>query len=200
MSQVSILRVVNPKSVGARAELVKRILDSCFVVAEVIEELTEMGFSYRITVDERVVEHERKKVAIVARKFGEVELYPDAFSDDLSILDIGPGVGASCAVTQDEFRRAIPSEIEPENSGGDVNYYLADIHHPKRLEPYKAECEDIIAHLEMDFFEGEAFKAIWRKAAARMGKRKAGNSGQRDADKVKHYGTRMSEIEAWRSK
>ena len=46
-----------------------------------------------------------------------------------------------------------------ENSGGDVSYYVVEIKHPKRFEPCTVECEDIIAALGMDFFEGEAFKA-----------------------------------------
>lgn len=78
-----------------------------------------------------------------------------------------------------------------ENSGGDVNYYVVEIKHPKRFEPCTVECEDIIAALGMDFFEGEAFKATWRKAAQRtLGKGKAGNTALRDAQKMAHYGAR----------
>lgn len=83
-----------------------------------------------------------------------------------------------------------------ENSGGDVNYYLAEVKHPKRAEPYMAECEDIIAALGMTFFEGELFKAVWRKAAQRtLGVGKAGNTALRDAQKMAHYGARCLAIE-----
>lgn len=87
-----------------------------------------------------------------------------------------------------------------ENSGGDVNYYRVEVTHPKRTEPYVAECEDIIAHLGMDFFEGEAFKAAWRKAAQRtLGVGKEGNTALRDAQKMAHYGARCLAIEENRS-
>lgn len=87
-----------------------------------------------------------------------------------------------------------------ENSGGDVNYYRVEVTHPKRTEPYVAECEDIIAHLGMDFFEGEAFKAAWRKAAQRtLGIGKEGNTALRDAQKMSHYGARCLAIEENRS-
>lgn len=83
-----------------------------------------------------------------------------------------------------------------ENSGGDVNYYLAEVKHPKRAEPYMVECEDIIAALGMTFFEGELFKAVWRKAAQRtLGVGKAGNTALRDAQKMAHYGARCLAIE-----
>lgn len=86
-----------------------------------------------------------------------------------------------------------------ENSGGDVNYYRVEVTHPKRAEPYVAECEDIIAALGMDFFEGEAFKAAWRKAAQRtLGIGKAGNTALRDAEKMAHYGARCLAIEQHR--
>lgn len=86
-----------------------------------------------------------------------------------------------------------------ENSGGDVNYYRVEVAHPKRTEPYVAECEDIIAALGMDFFEGEAFKAAWRKAAQRtLGVGKEGNTALRDAQKMAHYGARCLAIEGYR--
>lgn len=87
-----------------------------------------------------------------------------------------------------------------ENSGGDVNYYRVEVAHPKRAEPYVAECEDIIAALGMDFFEGEAFKAAWRKAAQRtLGLGKEGNTALRDAQKMAHYGARCLAIEVNRT-
>lgn len=86
-----------------------------------------------------------------------------------------------------------------ENSGGDVGYYVVQIDHPKRFKPCVVECEDIIAALGMDFFEGELFKAAWRKAAQRtLGVGKAGNSALRDAQKMAHYGARCLALEEQR--
>ena len=80
-----------------------------------------------------------------------------------------------------------------EYTGRDVSYYLVRIESPKRLEPYYAECEDIIEALGMTFAEGCAFKAIWRKCAARtLGIAKAGyKGGLYDAEKAEYYGARM---------
>lgn len=78
-------------------------------------------------------------------------------------------------------------------SGLDNDYYLAYVKHPKRdeLTAYIAECEDIIRALDMTFDEGEAFKAVWRNAALRMGAGKEGDSQLRNAEKVEHYGRGM---------
>lgn len=81
-----------------------------------------------------------------------------------------------------------------EFSGNNVNYYLVEVKDPKRLDPYTAECEDIIEALNMTFAEGNAFKAIWRSCAARtLGKRKVGEDphGIYDAEKVSYYAKRM---------
>ncbi len=81
-----------------------------------------------------------------------------------------------------------------EKSGSDVSYYVVKVGSPKRLDPYSAECEDIIEALGMTFAEGCAFKAIWRSCAARtLGKRKTGQDeyGVYDAEKVVYYGNRM---------
>lgn len=82
-----------------------------------------------------------------------------------------------------------------EYTGGSVSYYAVDINRPldEKADPYKAECQDIIDALGMDFNEGCAFKAIWRRAAARnLGLRKKGyDQGLYDAQKVEFYGGRM---------
>lgn len=82
-----------------------------------------------------------------------------------------------------------------EYTGGSVSYYAVDINRPldEKADPYKAECQDIIDALGMDFNEGCAFKAIWRRAAARnLGMRKKGyDEGLYDAQKVEFYGARM---------
>ena len=83
---------------------------------------------------------------------------------------------------------------QKEYTGGEVSYYTVEVENPASLpDPYIAECLDIIEVLDMNFAEGEAFKAIWRKCAARtLGKGKRGYSGGLyDAQKVEFYGGRM---------
>ena len=77
-----------------------------------------------------------------------------------------------------------------ENSGGSVSYYVTHVECPQHLEPYTAECGDIIDALEMNAQELNIFKEIWRTAAARQGKQKKGNSLIRGAEKIKFYADR----------
>lgn len=96
----------------------------------------------------------------------------------------------------------VEQAAEPEYTGGSVSYYKVAVHHPTEpgRAPYVAECNDIIEALGMDFAEGNAFKAIWRKAAARQGKRKKGyESGLYDAEKVAFFGERMVALEKARA-
>ena len=81
----------------------------------------------------------------------------------------------------------------PVNGGAHASYYELKIAHPKSGAPaYMAECQDIIEALKMDFNEGNAFKALWRRAAARLGKVKKGNDDTKyDADKIAFYGERI---------
>ena len=84
----------------------------------------------------------------------------------------------------------------PEYSGGSVNYYKVDIKSPTTAGafPYTAECNDIIEALGMNYAEGNAFKAIWRRAAQEtLGLRKAGakDDGLYDAQKVEFFGKRL---------
>lgn len=80
-----------------------------------------------------------------------------------------------------------------EYTGGSSSYYSVRVTNPvSGGEAYTAECLDIIEALQMDFAEGNAFKAIWRRCAARMGMRKRGyDNGLYDAEKVEFYGKRM---------
>lgn len=82
---------------------------------------------------------------------------------------------------------------DPEYTGGSSNYYKVFIQHPTTLDaPYEAECNDIIEALKMTFAEGNAFKAIWRKAKARQGVQKKGyDNGLYDSEKVVFFGERM---------
>lgn len=82
----------------------------------------------------------------------------------------------------------------PEYTGGSVSYYRVQITSPTSgSDAYQAECNDIIEALGMNYAEGNAFKAIWRKCAARtLGKAKAGyEDGLYDAEKVVFFGQRM---------
>lgn len=81
----------------------------------------------------------------------------------------------------------------PEYTGGSSNYYKVFVKNPTTLEQsYEAECNDIIEALQMTFAEGNAFKAIWRKAKARQGVQKKGyDNGLYDSEKVVFFGERM---------
>ena len=82
---------------------------------------------------------------------------------------------------------------QPENSGAHAAYYELTIQRPKSGgAAYKAECQDIIEALQMDFNEGNAFKALWRRAAGRLGNVKKGNEDPLyDAQKIEFYGNRI---------
>lgn len=81
------------------------------------------------------------------------------------------------------------------------HYYRVEVKKPisDEVEPYTAECADIIEALDMTFNEGEAFKALWRLAASRQGRGKPGNKAQYDADKIAHYGSRVKAQEEQRN-
>lgn len=86
-----------------------------------------------------------------------------------------------------------------EYTGGSTTYYQVEITHPinEQAQPYTAECQDIIDALGMTFNEGNAFKALWRRCAARtLGKSKRGyTDGLYDAEKVVFYGERLVQLE-----
>lgn len=104
-----------------------------------------------------------------------------------------PGTCTTYPIAPPKWEQDYPIKVEnsPEKSGGKVNYYLIEVVKPHRGASYVAECSDIIESLGMDFNEGEAFKALWRKAAARKGKLKEGGDALYDAQKVAHFGARM---------
>ena len=78
-----------------------------------------------------------------------------------------------------------------------MDYYRVAIDKPTTaLKPYMAECNDIIEALGMNYAEGNAFKALWRRAAHRtLGKKKAGakDDGLYDAEKVAFFEQRLIE-------
>ena len=109
-----------------------------------------------------------------------------------------------CALWRECLDSATPYKLwessvmaQPENSGAHAAYYELTIQRPKSGgAAYKAECQDIIEALKMDFNEGNAFKALWRRAAGRLGNVKKGNEDPLyDAQKIKFYGTRILEQE-----
>jgi hypothetical protein len=84
---------------------------------------------------------------------------------------------------------------EQQLTGGRVNYYVVQVDHPQRadegVQPYQAECEDLIETLCMNPDEANIFKAVWRSAAARLGNGKPGLKALYDAEKIVHYGGRI---------
>lgn len=94
---------------------------------------------------------------------------------------------------------SVPTKVDdPIYTGGSSGYYTVKVVStttPYAL-PYTAECNDIIEALGMNFAEGNAFKALWRRAAQRtLGLRKAGakDDGLYDAEKVEFFGKRLVE-------
>lgn len=83
----------------------------------------------------------------------------------------------------------------PEYTGGSSSYYSVHITNPttEGRPTYTAECNDIIEALGMNYAEGNAFKALWRRAAARtLGLTKKGyDDGLYDAEKVEFFGKRL---------
>lgn len=87
-------------------------------------------------------------------------------------------------------------EYEQEHTGGSVSYYKVEVKSPTTFEQaYWAECNDIIEALDMNYAEGNAFKAIWRRCAERQGKKKKGNNTFYDAEKIVFFAQRILEQE-----
>lgn len=90
-------------------------------------------------------------------------------------------------------RAPLPTTPEEEHTGGSSSYYT--VHIPTPTTPYKlpyvAECNDIVEELDMTPAECNVFKAIWRGAAARQGKKKKGNNAVYDAEKAVFFSARM---------
>lgn len=87
-----------------------------------------------------------------------------------------------------------PIEPVPEYTGGSVGYYSIEVTNPttEGRPPYIAECNDIIEALKLNYAEGNVIKAIWRRAAAELGKSKEGyKDGLYDAEKVEFFGHRL---------
>jgi len=99
-------------------------------------------------------------------------------------------------MTADNPNLKIPPrpEADAEYTGGSVSYYSVPVAVPTTAgrASYIAECNDIIEALGMNYAEGNAFKALWRRAAARHGKAKRHyTDGLYDAEKVVFFGERL---------
>lgn len=99
----------------------------------------------------------------------------------------------------EEYKPDAVTDKAPLLTGGSSDYYKTDIkkHHMiVQKTEYTAECNDIIEALQMNFAEGNAFKALWRKASARQGNGKSGTTALYDAEKVKLFGERLVQQES----
>lgn len=87
----------------------------------------------------------------------------------------------------------VPTPEEGEHSGGSVDYYKVWIANPTTpgVAPYMAECNDIIEALNMNYAQANVFKAQWRIAAAKLGKKKKGNNKVYDAEKSVFFSNRV---------
>ena len=84
--------------------------------------------------------------------------------------------------------------MSEEYTGLSSGYYTLRIENPTTPDnpPYVAECNDIIEALDMTFAEGNVFKALWRRAAARtLDKHKKGNNEVYDAEKMVFFSERI---------
>lgn len=118
-------------------------------------------------------------------------------------------MGRNWALTESDCEEVFPSPNEKlvdvnntdlkkeEYTGKSVDYYKVKVDNPttESNTPYLAECNDLIEALGMNYAEGNAFKAIWRKCAARkFGVKKKGyDNGLYDSEKVVFFGERMVE-------
>lgn len=87
----------------------------------------------------------------------------------------------------------LPDKATPNLTGGSSDYYKVQISRPTTpgTLPYTTECNDIIEALGLNFAEGNILKALWRIAAARLGRGKPGVSMTYDAEKVKFFAERV---------
>lgn len=105
--------------------------------------------------------------------------------------------GATFLSVREEYELlTAPPKVTETYTGGSSDYYQLEITKTttEGRPAYIAECNDIIEALNMNFAEGNAFKALWRRAAQRtLGLRKAGakDDGLYDAEKVEFFGARL---------
>lgn len=91
--------------------------------------------------------------------------------------------------------------MSEEHTGGSVSYYDVVIKESTNPDhqceiPVTISCNDIIEALDMNYAQGNAFKALWRIAAAKQGKCKKGNNTKYDAEKVVFFAERILKQES----
>lgn len=130
-----------------------------------------------------------EKIAVVNVRLRDKAIRSDddcSFASQLRWIHTGSGA--------DILEYRLESGSKPEYTGASVSYYKLHIASPvSGQDAYMAECQDIIENLGMDFNEANAFKALWRRAAARtLGKTKKGyDGGLYDAEKVLYAAQRL---------
>src|SRR5580765_440841 len=82
-------------------------------------------------------------------------------------------------------------EKQEKITGGDVNYYLIEVPHPKRNDPYVCEVEDLIESLDMTFAEGTILKSLVRLCKLRKDLDKPNSKPVYEAEKIKYYTDRL---------
>jgi hypothetical protein len=108
--------------------------------------------------------------------------------NELEVLSVGNSVRLKGVLHNVDIK----GTLGPEHTGGSVNYYKVHVGNPTTLsEAYDAEANDIIESLGLTFAEGNLFKAIWRMAADRNGKKKKGNNSVYDAEKLVFFAERV---------
>lgn len=139
-------------------------------------------------------------VQVASEKNSNVYYYFD--EDELELLSAGKKEERLADYLVDMFSKPDPeleksveklsTLLEAEYTGGSSSYYKVDVTHPTTSDaPYQAECNDVIEALGLTFTEGNIFKAIWRIAADRQGKKKKGNNSVYDAEKVVFFAERL---------
>lgn len=140
------------------------------------------------------------RVKIVTKDHEYQGLYCDTMienaqylTDDTMVFDHN---GKDWTIARDDVvfvGGAAAVEATEQYTGSSSDYYKVYVKNPTTLDsPYEAECNDVIEALNMTFAEGNAFKAIWRKAKARQGVKKKGyDNGLYDSEKVVFFGQRM---------
>jgi hypothetical protein len=88
------------------------------------------------------------------------------------------------------------SDVTGELTGSHSSYYdvtIRDWTNPEHQQDKPATicCNDIIEALDMNYAQGNAFKALWRIAASNQGKTKKGNTTVYDAEKVVFFADRI---------
>lgn len=72
-----------------------------------------------------------------------------------------------------------------ELTGGTSAYYRVRL-----PDGHEVDAIDLIEALALNFSEGNIFKALWRRAAARLGIGKPGTTSLYDAEKIVFFGER----------